>query len=228
VLAQHRTRCVDIAGEQAVDRHDHGFPVEVEPPTESDTPHRDFPLDEHEKAEAAKFVFRAVDAALRRIEQDDDRPLVLLGTERDLAYFDEVARKNRRVLGRVHGNREGTSAVEIARLVRPIVDEEDLRTQRRVADEARDAIGSHAVSGIVDVWQAARVGRGQRLVVESGYRYPAHLVDDVLAPAPDGDPGAVDAVEEAIREVIRHDGDVMFVGAGTIADLDHVVLVTRY
>ncbi len=227
VLSQHKTRCIDITGEHAVERHDHGFPVEVTPPTEADTPHRDFPLDEHEKAEAAKFVFRAVDTALRALEQHDDRPLVLLGTERELAYFEEVGGKARHIIGRVHGNRETAAPVDVAHLVRPVVDEYDRRAQQEACDQAREAIGTHAVSGIADVWQAAHTGRGHCLIVEAGYRYPAHLGSGVLAAAADA-PGAVDAVEDAVREVIRHDGKVLVVAAGSIADLDHIALLTRY
>ena len=65
VLSLAKTRCIDLTGDHAVERTDFGFPVEVVPPTEADAPHGDFPLSEREHAEAAKFVFRAVDRPRR-------------------------------------------------------------------------------------------------------------------------------------------------------------------
>lgn len=228
VLSQAKTRCIDLNGHEVRERFDFGFPVEIEPPVEADAPHRDFPLDEHEHAEAVKFVFRAVDDALEALQHSDVRPLVLLGAERDLAYFDEITRHGGNVIGRVHGDYERETADTIADLAQPVVDAHEVDQQDRACAEVREAIGSRAVAGIVDTWKAARDGRGYRLVVEDGFRYPALVVDDALEPARVDDPDRFDAVENAIEEVVRHRGDVVVVRPDDLADLGSIALITRY
>ncbi len=228
VLSLAKARCIDLTGGDPVERLQFGFPVEVVPPTEADTPHRDFPLSEHEHAEAAKFVFRAVDRALGELARHDQRPLVLVGTERDLVYFAEVTEQRAHILGSVAGNHERDTPDELAHLVQPALEQYGRRERQRVCDEMREAIGTHAVSGISDTWPAARAGRGHRLVVEDGFRFAALVVDDTLQAAPEGQAGLFDAVADAVEEVIRHDGDVVVVPAGALADLGRIALFTRY
>jgi hypothetical protein len=228
VLSQAKTRCIDLDGALASERLDFGFPLEVEPPVEADTPQRDFPLDEHEHDEAAKFVFRAVDHALGGLQHRDGRPLVLLGAERDLAYFDEITTQRTHIIGRLHGNYERKTAGAIADLVQPVLDAHELEQQQQACTDVREAIGSCAVAGIAEAWAAARAGRGHRLVVEDAFRYPARVVGEMLEPARDNDPGAKDAVEDTIEEVVRHGGDVVGVPGDSLADVGRIALVTRY
>jgi hypothetical protein len=228
VLSQAKSRAFDLNGAQASERFDCGFPVEVQPPVEADTPHRDFPLGEHEHAEAAKFVFRAVDRALDGLQHRDERPLVLLGTERDLAYFDEITAHRAQVIGHLHGDYERESAGTIADLVQPVLDAHQRDAQQQACMSAREAIGSRAVAGIVDTWTAAREGRGHQLLVEDKFRYPACVVADALQPAADDASETFDAVEEAVEEVVRHGGDVLIVPPDSLEDVGRVLLVTRY
>jgi hypothetical protein len=228
VLAQGMTRCFDLTGDSVVERRSDGFPVEVEPPTEQDTPHRDFPMDEHERAEATKFVFRVVERALTELQRRAPRPLVLVGTDRDLAYFDEVSAWSRAVVGRVAGNHERATASEISRLVQPLLAEHAREEQRRACDEAREAVGTRAVAGIAGVWSAAREGRGRRLLLEDGFRFQGRDDDGTLNEAPAGESGAFDAVDDVIDAVLRHDGDVVPVPAGALGDLGHVALLLRF
>jgi hypothetical protein len=228
VLSQAKTCCIDLNGDLASERLDFGFPVEVQPPVEADAPHRDFPLAEDEHAEATKFVFRAVDHALDALQQRDERPLVLLGAERDLAYFDEITNHHASVIGRVHGDYTWQTPDAIAELVQPVIDAHQLALQQRACAEVREAIGSRAVAGMVETWTAARAGRGHQLVVEDTFRFPARVADDALEPAQDNDPGTIDAVEDTVEEVVRHGGDVLVVPADSLADLGRIALLTRY
>ncbi|HYL53092.1 MAG TPA: hypothetical protein VEZ15_14055 [Acidimicrobiia bacterium] len=228
VLSKDKSRCIDVTGDAAVEQLGFGFPVEVVAPTEADTPHRDFPLGEHEHAEAVKFVFRVVDRALVAVEHHDPRPLVLVGAERDLAYFDEVSLRRAHVVARVHGNHERDTARELAKLVRPALEAYEREQQQAACDEAREAIGTHAVSGLADTWLAARAGRGHRLILEDGYQAAARIAGETFEAASDGDAGSFDAVADTVQEVVRHDGEILVVPAGSLADLGHIALVTRY
>jgi len=227
-LSQTGARCIDLTGSNATERLDHGFPLEVHAPVEADAPHRDFPLDEHEHAEAAKFALRAVAKALRALQRHDDRPLVLLGAERDLAYFDEITDEGASVIGRVHGDYEREAATAIAEIVRPALDAYQHERQQLAGDEVREAIGSRAVAGVTQTWTAARAGRGHRLVVEQSLRFPAHVVGEALEAARPDESDVFDAVEDTIEEVIRHGGDVIVVPQDCLSDVGRIALLTRY
>jgi hypothetical protein len=153
---------------------------------------------------------------------------VLLGAERDLAYFDEITAPRRHVIGHLHGDYERESADTIAELVQPVLDTHQRDEQQQACTSAREAIGSRAVAGIVDTWSAAREGRGHRLLVEDEFMYPARIVVDALQPAADDDSGTFDAVENTVEEVVRHGGDVLMVPADSLADVGRIALVTRY
>ena len=228
VLSLASTRCVDISGDAVVERRDGGFPVEVEAPVEADTPHGDYPLAEQEHAEAEKFVFRAVDRAVESLQDIDRRPLVLVAAPRELASFVELTRHGADVVASVHGSYEREPADVIAALVRPELDAARLAADRRRCDEVQEAIGTGAVAGVSDAWAAARVGRGHELLLEDGFRTTARRVDDHLVEAAADEPGAFDAVEDTVEEVVRHGGTVRFVPAGSLAEAGRVVLVTRY
>jgi len=228
VLSLAQSRCIDLSGAAAHERHDAGFPVKVEAPTREETPHRDFALDEHEHAEAARFVLRAVDAALEKVHEADPRPLVLVGAERDLSYWDEVSGSSARVVGRVHGNYEWAGANEIAALVRPALASSRHARDEAAANEVREKLTNGAVCGIADVWAAARTGRGHRLVVEQAYHFDGRLDADRLQPATREAPDSFDAVDDAVREQICHDGEVEVVDEGVLADLGRIAMVLRY
>jgi hypothetical protein len=228
VLSQTVTRCIDLTGGNTYERLDFGFPVEIQPPVETDAPHRDFPLDEHEHAEAAKYVFRSVDRALEALQHHDRRPLVLLGAERDLAYFDEITGQRANVIGRLHGDYERDTAAAIADLVQQVLDAHELEQQAHACAQVREVIGTRAVAGIADVWSAARAGRGHQLLVENDFSYSARSAGDTLEPAPREDADAFDAVEDTVEEVVRHGGEVVVVRSDSLRDLDRIALVTRY
>jgi hypothetical protein len=228
LLSQAETRCVDISGDCATERRDAKFPVRLRPPTEADTPHGDYPLDEHEAAEATKFVFRGVDDAIAHVQRRDHRALVVVGTERDLAYFDEITAHAASIVGRVHGNYERDSEAAVAALVQPVLEAHRRDQLRQECHRVREAIPAHAVAGITDTWAAVLAGRGHELIVDGQFRYPAWIADGVLVPAGAEGPDVVDAVELAVEEVLRHGGEVVVVDADLVADLGRIALLTRY
>jgi len=226
VCSRARTRCIEIEGGHARERTDSSFPVAVEPPIEADAPHRDFPLDEHEAAEAARFVFRAVRRALETVEATDPRPLVVVGAARDLAFLREVGNGRLAPIAAVTGNHLHDSPDAIAALVAPAVAQAHDRAEAAAVAELREALGARAVAGVDDVIDAARVGRVHRLVVERDLRAGP------IAPAPpnagfDGST-ALDRTDEIVAEVIRHDGEVTVVGTGALAELGGIACTTRF
>jgi hypothetical protein len=228
VLSLTLTRCIDLNGDNARERHDAGFPMATEAPTREETPHKDFALDEHEHSEAARFVLRIVDTAFEKVHEADPRPLVLLGAERDLSYWDEVSRSSARVIGRVHGNYEWAGTSEISALAVPALELHRSESDRAIAAEIREKLTNGAACGIADVWLAARAGRGHLLAVEEGYHFNGRLDGTLLEPAAASASDAFDAVDDTLCEQICHNGEVLVVGAGTLAELGCIGMILRY
>ena len=130
-LAAEHARCFESIGRTLREVHGHGFPLHISPPVQEDTPHRDLPIGEHEKAEAHKYVLRAVDTAIAELQANDHRPIVVIAPVRELAYFDEVSRFGKDVIGRVHGNHVNDSVAELESLVEPALTTE---VERRSAE----------------------------------------------------------------------------------------------
>jgi hypothetical protein len=224
VLSQRRTRYLDAVGGSLTEVSGGGFPMSFDRLEWTATPHRDLPIGERARAETVRNAFREVDRALQQLQADERLPVVLVGTERDIAFFREVTSRPDDIDGTVTGNHDYESPPALEALVAPALDRH-FEAQREAArsrveqSAARDAIGIDAV------WNAAREGRGHELVVEETFRYPARVVSGRLEPAGDEAPDAVDAV---VAEVLRHGGRVVAVAAGALAEYGHIALIPRY
>jgi hypothetical protein len=191
-----------------------GFPVHT---SRAEEQHRDF--------------FRQVDRTLARMAADDPLPLVLAGTSRDLAYFDEVTAHAGWIIGRLHGNHEDTSAEELARLAGPLVEAHDASRRAAVIAELHEAVGSGRVAvGVEPVGEATLGGRTRVLLVEEDFGYPARIVDRRLEPAGDPDaPGVIDdVVDELLEQALDLSGDIVIVGSGELGEHGPIAALLRY
>lgn len=224
VLSQHRVRYLDAAGGSLTEVSGGGFPMSFERLEWTATPHRDLPIGERARAETVRNEFREVDRALQQLQADERLPVVVVGTERDIAFFREITAAAGDIVGMVTGNHLHEDAPALAAVVAPVLDRhfeaQQAAARSRVGKTAaRDAVGIDAV------WNAAREGRGHELVVEETFRYPARVVGGRLEPAGDDAPDAVDAI---VSEVLRHGGRVVTVAAGALAEYGHIALIPRY
>ena len=217
VLAAERARCFEASGNSLEEIFGFGFPLHISPPKQEDTPHRDRPIGEHENAEVHRRVLRAVDTALAALQAREHRPIVVVAPVRELAYFDEVTRFGKDIIGRVHGNHLADSAQDIEQIVDAVLTAAvDARATAAVM-RANQAVGAHATAGLENVGAAARAGRGDELIVEETLRVANASID-----------GAEDAVDEVIDAVLAHGGSVTTVAESSLADHGGIVLLLRY
>jgi hypothetical protein len=230
-LALKPTRLLESDGSTLVEIRVHGFPMFVEgargEPIASGgyAPHSSRSEEQHEQ------FFRLVDRALGANAGADPLPLVLAGSERELAYFDKVTEHAAWIIGRISGNHERTAPDVLAHLAMPVV-EDYLAEQRALAVAALDeAIGAdRAVVGIKPTWQRALEGRGRMLLVEEDFEYPARIVNGDLEPAGELAASEVldDAVDMLVDLVLEAGGDAMFVEPGALGVHGPVAMLLRY
>ena len=165
--------------------------------------------------------FKSVDDALAVLHKSNPLPLIVVGVERNLAFFDEVTAHKSAIVGLLSGNHERSSPSELGKLVLPIFEAgaTGQRTQALVQlDSAVDA--NRNSSGLAQVWRAAVVGKVKTLLVEKDFHEAANVNeegDELLPYTVEGAAALDDAVDEVIERVMALGGEVFFYQPG---DLD--------
>jgi hypothetical protein len=234
VLSEKPTRLLEGLRETLAEATGGGFPMVFEGPGEateligglgvSKSAYRD---------ERHRYFFRQVDAALATRLATDRLPLVLVGVDRFLAFFNEVTAHQDVLLTTLTGSHDRTSAYELGQLVWPLVQTNLAHRRRKALDTLDVAVGAQrSVSTIGEVWRMAQDGRGRTLLVEDDYHAPARvdasgrnltLVDDATSPDV-----MDDAVDNVIETVLSKGGEVVFVDNGSLASHGRIAMILRY
>ncbi len=233
VLSEKPTRLFESTRDSLIEVKDGGFPMIHEGPggeqplpggvgvrksAYRDVRHRQF--------------FRQVDAALKPFLADDPLPLVVVGVDRFLSFFQEVTSHRNSILTTVTGSHGKSTPHKLGRLVWPLVDANLAEQRKMVLTELEKAVGERKfVSAIGEVWRLTKEGRGRLLLVEQDFHFPAR-VDETgmhLTGADDTAPDVMDdAVDEIIETVLSKQGQVVFVDNGTLEKYQRIALILRY
>jgi hypothetical protein len=183
------------------------------------------------REEDQRAFFKQVDDAVAAVHKRDPRPLVVVGVERNLAFYREVTKNADAVCGMLAGNHDMTSVRDLGKLVWPVFDMDGtrLRTEALVALDSAVSAHQHA-SGIDQVWRAAVDGKVQTLLVEKDFAYPAQLSEGGDRLLPFTGKGAVnldDVVDEVIERVMETGGNVYFYPAGDLGVHQRIAAVLR-
>lgn len=180
---------------------------------------------------ANRSFYKTVDDAVRKIQDEHPLPLVLVGAERNLAFYHGVTTQEASIVGMLTGNHETTSPRDLGALVWPIF-EAGATSERTAALVRLDRAVSknRAASGIVRVWHAAAARKCELLLVEKDFKYPADVNADEskLLPYTGKGPQALDdAVDEIIERVMAAGGRVYFYGPGELGIHQRIGAVLR-
>ncbi len=186
--------------------------------------------------EHLRQFFRKVDQAFKAFQAEDPLPLIVAGVDRYHAFFDQVSEHSGAVIGRLHGNYDKASPHDLSRLIQPILEGHWKRQQEEALERLAQAVAERRfVSTMGEVWRAVHEGRGEWLLVEENFHYPARVVDSgngllQLVAADDLAAARVldDAVDEVIAVALEKQGRVTFVPDGSLRQHDRVALIVRY
>jgi hypothetical protein len=181
--------------------------------------------------DALRQFFRSVDDAVDALQKANPLPLVVVGVERNLAFYREVTRQAGSIVGMLAGNHDKTSPSALGKLVWPVFESGATlrRTEALVQLDQAVSAQRHA-SGIDQVWRAAVGARCRTLLVEKQFKYPADLSPegDRLLPYTARGPGALDdAVDEVIERVMATGGEVFFYPPGDLDVHQKIAAVLR-
>jgi len=180
-----------------------------------------------------RLFFQQVEHALEKVIAKEPLPLVLAGVERNISFFNEVTKCKEHVIGTLNGSHDRDSARDLAALAWPVAREGFLGRRRQMLEQLDTSIGAKRyAAGINNCWRMAREGRGDLLLVEEDFQYPA-VQDEAsrnFMPAEDTTlPNTIsDAVDEIVEEILGKSGRVVFVESGALDTHDRIALTLRY
>ncbi|MFO0956217.1 MAG: hypothetical protein U0800_01990 [Isosphaeraceae bacterium] len=182
--------------------------------------------------ESHRQFFRKVDEALGAIQKEDPLPIVLVGVDRFLAFYQEVTQHNDAIVGMIQGSHDKPNARDLGKLAWPVFQAGSTLRRMKALGRLNEAVKANRhASGVAQAWRAAFEKKIQTLLVEADFRYPADL-------APDGDhlvaytgkgPAALDdAVDELIERTMAEGGEVFFYEPGLLEGHQQIAAILRY
>ncbi|MFZ4583616.1 MAG: hypothetical protein ACOYNI_00105 [Acidimicrobiia bacterium] len=224
-LSERVTRCYEGLGFGLSEVRGGGFPL-IPDPDAADS-ERSFDRDER----LGRYV-RRLDAIFRAHHRDDPLPIVLVGAEPRVSQVMARSELRMAVSGVVRATKDFPDPTVLAALVGPVVEQLLAEEVIEARAELESAAGTRIAFGIEEVWLLASHGRGDLLLVEESFEYPAY-VDSVTGHpirAIDRDaPGVVDdLVDELIEVVLAKRGRCTVVPDGSLAGHGRVALKLRY
>jgi hypothetical protein len=233
-LSEKPTRLFECSRDSLIEIQENGFPMTHEGPGGEQAMPGGFGVQQSAlRDERHRQFFRKVDAAFGALYAQDPLPLAVVGVDRFLSFFNEVTSRREAILTTVTGSHDKTPAHELGKLVWPLVKTNLAAQRQKVLAELDKAVSQQKyVSTVGEVWRLTTEGRGQLLVVEQDFHYPARLdetgrhllaAEDLTAPDV-----MDDAVDEIIEMTLSKQGRVVFVENGQLQAHQRIALVLRY
>lgn len=157
------------------------------------------------------------------------QPLILTGPTKDIGYFEDISMHKKDVTASIHGNFSSVPMKTLEDKVWPAVCSFIEMRDQQVIRELEDS-QAQVVDGIRAVLDAAKDGRGSKLLIEKDFN-SADFIDELTGKLRTKSAEAthtIDAVEDAMRAVIDKNGEIIFVKEGVLEDHKHIALITRY
>lgn len=180
-----------------------------------------------------KFLYH-IDHSLDIVLNAYPLPLFVVGTERILGHFKQITRHEKAIVEIIHGNYEESSPSQLKDVLQPYINDWKKVKEKDLLNRIEEAAGKKKLAvGMQAVWQDASHKKGQLLIVEKNYMFPAQhsSSDDVIEKleAPYNRFFYIkDAVDDVMERVLDNGGDVEFVDEGLLKAYEHIALINYY
>lgn len=184
--------------------------------------------------EHLKQFFRRADGILADVLKEHPYPLIIAGTERNLACFKEISNCHQSAIGFLHGSFNKTGSEELKELAAPVVEKHLSGRCANALEEFQDALGhKKTAQGIQEVWQTVQEGRCKVLMMERDfYNFAGTTEGDIsLDLSVDKSASAFyipDNLEALIRKARRMGGEIIFFEPDQLKLYDRVAAILRY
>jgi hypothetical protein len=180
--------------------------------------------------DAQRAYFRTVDQAVAAVQKADPKPLIIVGVERNLAFFQEVTGQAESIVGMLAGNHDKTSPTALGKLVSAVFETAATRQRTEALVKLDAAVSAHThASGVEQVWREAAHAMVGTLLVEKDFKFPANVDAEgaVLSGAKAGKAALDDAVDELIERVMETGGQVYFYAPGDLDTHQKIAAILR-
>jgi hypothetical protein len=214
-----------------------GFPFQYTAPAESVVSQA---LEDGEKdsgylSNYKRRFFENVDDLLHRFVSVEPLPIIVLGTQRNIAYFDHCTKQKKYIVGHVEGDYTDSPKSRIENRLAPVIEEYlHSRIQQKI-QAFSDAVGAGRHEfGLNPVWRVALEGRVQDLLVVKGYAVGGKInpenETDLIIYDDAKSPGICDdLVNRVIELVVKKGGSVTFIEAGDLPEeYGEIAAILRY
>jgi hypothetical protein len=171
---------------------------------------------------------RGLDTYLRK-----NTSLIILAPEKESSWFEKVSKHKENIIHKVNGSYSYNNLKSVSDIVWPVMYEHLQSERNQLINEFKEMIGGHrGLSGIQNVWEAAKEGKAFKLLVEKDYRCPGFVTDNdynLYLRSPKAVHKILpDAVDELIETVLQENGKVYFTDNDLLKDYSRIALITRY
>ncbi len=180
-----------------------------------------------------KFLYH-IDHSLDIVLNAYHLPLFVIGTDRILGHFKQITRHEKAIVQIIHGNYEESSLVQLKEVLQPYIDDWKKVKEKDLLNQIEEAAGKKKLAvGITAVWRDASHKKGQLLVVEKNYMFPAQHSSSADKIEKLEEPYnrfsyIKDAVDDVMERVLDNGGDVEFVDEGLLKEYEKIVLINYY
>ncbi len=176
--------------------------------------------------------FTKVDEALSAIQKLDPLPIVLVGVDRYLAFYQEITKNPDAIVAMVPGSHDEPSPSALGKMVWPaFLAGSTLRRTRALVRLGEAVRASRHASGVDQVWRSCFNKKVQTLLVETDFEYPADVAeggDHLLPYTGQGVQSLDDAVDDLIESVLTEGGEVFFYESGDLDTHQGIAAILRY
>lgn len=183
--------------------------------------------------ETMKQFFRGVDKFITPYLRESKSPLVLLGIERNISFFNEVTSNKDNIIGERAGSYDKSTESEIADLIKEITSQGFANRRENIIASIDAYEGAKKLGqGIDECWRLNKEGRIETLIVEEDYHTSAKISEDGLGleiiDKRDSPEILEDAVDELIEMVLLKKGNVIFTNKGRLEKYGKIAALLRY